>query len=237
MPIRKIKIEEIYRMLVRRTRKGNGGYTSGDDFTRDINESQVELFEFFHWVFEEHQQIVDHLQPFIIKDRLLTISDKGMGLFPDNYGHKLSVGHVYIENPEECGEEHAPLPYPVWYLKAHEVDPILNSSTARPSMEKKRFYHAFENDGIQFYPEDLKAFTLTYLRYPKDVKATFNLSNANGEDIQTLDPNSGELEWNWATFPWFEYLMLLRSGADLKEKTLFEFAQSKLSVLYQERVR
>ena len=205
----------------------SGGYTSDEQFNR-INQS-VELAVFQHFAkrVEETQDIVDHLNPFVVYNALLATDHKGHVTLPSTYAHRMSVGGIYIENPKECGEDVKVTRYPCRYLRAYEIPFITRSviKSVGPSMATQTFYHTFRNNNIDVFPEGLFWVEFTYLRYPVFGEIHFTMTDVDGEDVLTFDPaTSVNLEWNEITYNHIVGMHLLYLGVELNTPDLQQFA-------------
>lgn len=205
----------------------SGGYTSDEQFNRINRSVEIAVFQHFSKRVEETQDVVDHLNPFVVYNALFATDKQGRVTLPSDYAHRMSVGGVYIKNPKECGENVTITRYPCRYLRNYEV-PFVTSSVikaVKPSMDTQTFYHIFRNNNIDVLPEGLFWVELTYLRYPVYGEIKFTMAEVDGEDVLTYDPvTSKDLEWNDITFNHIVGMHLLYLGVELNTPDLQQFA-------------
>lgn len=223
-----INVLELYNFINDLARKHrSGGYTSDDQFNRMNKSVETSVFQHFAKIYEDTQDIVDHLNPFVVYNSLLPTDKAGTLVFPSDYAHRVNVGGLYIQNPKECGEGVTIVRWPCVYLRNDEVN-IVQSSVIKgviPSVKEKTFYHVFRNNAINILPADLYWVELTYLRYPVFGEIKFTMTEVNGEDVLTYDPVlSKNLEWNQITFNHIVGLHLMGLGIELNTPDLIQYA-------------
>ena len=225
-----ISVLELYNKVNDLAKKHHAGYSSGEEFTRKLKGAEIGLLEYFQMKDEDDQNTTDHVAPFRKYEPTVLVGSStathGIVDLPTDYAHKSAVGMVYKENPIDCKDGTIVKPFPSFYLRTNEVNQRYNDPIAGPSMEKNRFYYCFRNNEIHVFPKELAAVELTYLRYPKFGKIAFTFSVVNGEDVATYDAaNSQDLEWNDITFKYFEMILLMELGVELKEPFLVQYSQ------------
>ena len=211
--------------LARKNR--SGGYTSDEQFNRTNKSAEIALFQHFAKIYEDTQDIVDHLNPFVVYNNLLPTDKAGHLAFPSDYAHRINVGGLFIENPAECGEDVTITRYPCVYLRNDEVNQVQSSTLKQvlPSVATKTFYHVFRNNNIDILPDGLFWVELTYLKYPVYGEIKFTMSSVNGEDVLTYDPVlSKNLEWNMISFNHLVGLHLMALGIELSSPDLIQYA-------------
>ena len=227
-----ISVRELYNKVNDLAKKHHAGYNSAEEFNRKLKTTEIGLLEYFQMQDEKDQNVTDHLAPFRKYEPALPIvevqASYGVVELPEDYAHKSAVGMVYKQNPKDCADGTIVTPYPCWYRRTNEVNTLLTDPIAKPILSEKvnRFYHCFRNNEIHVFPKELKAIELTYLRYPEFGKIAFSPSVVNGEDVLTYDAsNSVDLEWNDITFKYFEMILLMELGVELKEPFLVQYSQ------------
>ena len=223
-----IDVQYLYNYVSDLARKHrSGGYTSDDQFNRINKSAELGLFQHFAKIYEDTQDIVDHLNPFVVYSSLLPTDHSGHLAFPANYAHRINVGGIYIENPVDCGEDVTVTRYPTNYLRNDEVNQVQSSvlKGVVPSVATKTFYHVFRNNNIDILPDGLFWVELTYLRYPVYGEIYFTITQVDGEDVLTYDPLlSKNLEWNMISFNHLVGLHLSALGIELSSPDLIQYA-------------
>lgn len=205
----------------------SGGYTSDEQFNRMNKSVEISAFQHFAKIYEDTQDIVDHLNPFVVYNSLLPTDKAGVLTFPSDYAHRVNVGGLYIENPATCGADVTITRWNCTYLRNDEVNQVQSSVIrgVKPSYNDHTFYHVFRNNGINILPNDLYWVELTYLRYPIFGEIKFTMTQVNGEDVLTYDPSlSRDLEWNEITFNHIVGLHLMGLGIELNQPDLIQYA-------------
>lgn len=205
----------------------SGGYTSDDQFNRINKSAEIALFQHFAKIYEDTQDIVDHLNPFVVYSSLLPTDKAGNLAFPSDYAHRINLGGLYIENPKECGEGVTINREPCVYLRNDEVNQVQSSvlKYVKPDVATKTFYHVFRNNRIEVLPKGLFWVELTYLKYPVYGEIKFTMTVVNDEDVLTYDPNaSKDLEWNMISFNHLVGLHLSALGIELSSPDLIQYA-------------
>jgi len=220
--MQKIDIYELYQSVTQITEKAHAGYLSDTEFTRILQDSEMELFNFLRERFELTDPA--HLQPFITT-KILKVNGIGMVKFPADYAHKGSVDSAFVKNPKNCSDKIESGQHNCYYLKTNEVSSMLSDSIAKASLITGLYYHTYRNNGIQVFPKELKWVSMTYLRYPKKPSLVFSKETVNGEVDYTYDENaSSALEWNRISVNWFKYLILKAVGVELKDQWFVNYS-------------
>lgn len=205
----------------------SGGYTSDEQFNRINKSAEIGLFQHFAKIYEDTQDIVDHMNPFVVYNSLLPTDHQGHLTFPSNYAHRVNVGGLYIQNPAEYGEGVKVERWPCMYLRNDEVNQVQSSvlRKVKPDVATQTFYHVFRNNNIDILPDGLFWVELTYLRYPVYGEIYFTITQVDGEDVLTYDPLlSKNLEWNMISFNHLVGLHLSALGIELSSPDLIQYA-------------
>lgn len=206
------------------TRKSKSGYTSGDEFTRDLNDVQEILFNYYQSFFQANQRVVDVLRPFIVES-YLPISG-GYASLPDNYRHKIEIGYALIENAPDCGEKPTIDVCPMRHYKENEALQRAKNSIRKPSLEKGTMGFTYVGNDIKLHPSDLAGSVyLKYFRKPIQVNWGYTLDTVN--DNEVYDPvTSVDLEWTETETANIINLMLFYRGLEIRENALIQWASS-----------
>lgn len=220
-----IPVQYIFEATNDLTRKNNAGYTSSAEFNRHLNQCQDMLMRYYYKLFEEAQQIVDSLFPFLVELRI-PIGAKGVVTLPNDYRHRLEVGYLEVFNAG-CEGGLTIKPKPMHYLAANEVIETLSSPIRKPSKAKKIYKHTFVNGAMLVYPDDLTGYVhFKYLRDPRQAayNTTFDVVNRQ----QIFDPlTSIDLEWNEQDRDNIVDLLLLMKGISIRESALTQWVVQK----------
>src|SRR5690554_5778717 len=96
-----ISVKYIYDRVVKDlARKNQTGYSTVDEFNRDLQDSENILFEFYYKVFQATQKVSDALEPFI-KERNLVITN-GRVAYPKDHRHPLEMAYLKVISSPDC---------------------------------------------------------------------------------------------------------------------------------------
>ncbi len=197
-----ISVNQLYNDVSTLSRKSRGGgFLSDTIFNIHLKNAEKALFQRFYKVYEETQDIIDHIRPFVVYNNLIQTNSLGVMTFPDTYAHKLALEGVYVANPKKKTNPSEVKRYECPLLRSSEVATFLSDIVAKPDFDKRRFYHTFRNNSIQVFPERKMWVGITYFRYPVYGYITHTVSDAGGQDKYTYDPTASlDLEWNDITY-------------------------------------
>jgi hypothetical protein len=224
-----ISPQTIFNRVTDLSRKDKSGYMSADEFNRNLQEAQNMLMAYYYYRFEQEQEFVDNLNPFVV-EVVLPIAISYVSL-PLNYRHRLQLAYLYIQN-ENC----PPTPVPsherivMHYCSANEEALLTSSAIRRPNLSTKSLHHTFINNKIRVLPRDLLGFVeLKYLRDP--VRAIYAITLDVANDQENYDPiNSVDLEWEQQDTNNIVDIMLIFQGISSREDALFQFVQQRLAI-------
>lgn len=224
-----ISVKTIFDRVADLSRKDKSGYTSSEEFNRNLAQAQNMLMAYYYHRFEQEQEIVDNLNPFVV-EKTLPIARSFVSL-PQDYRHRLQLVYLFIQN-DNC----PPTPVPSYerivmhYCSANEEALLESSAIRRPNLEKKSLHHTFVSNKIRVLPRDLTGYVeLKYLRDSKQAVYATTLDTVN--DQENYDPiNSIDLEWEDQDTNNFVDIMLLFQGIATREDALFQFIQQRLAI-------
>jgi len=221
-----ISVNQLYNdlsVLSRKTR--GGGFLSDAIFNLHLQNAEKALFQRFYNVYEQTQDIIDHMKPFVVYEALIQSNSSGVMAFPGNYAHKLAVEGLYVSNPKKKTQGADIKIYECPLLRASEVATFISDPIAYPDFDKRRFYHTFRNNSIQLFPQRKMWVGFTYFRYPVYGYITHTKSEVGGQDKYTYDPtNSKDLEWDDITYGDFITKMCELLGISTKDVELIQMA-------------
>lgn len=210
------------------SRKNKSGYTSNDEFLRDVNEAQLELMNYYHSVYEATHHISNAISPFVIQAQV-TVSGQ-LITKPGNFRHLISVRIPYSRNV--LGSNPVARSIKSEYVKGGELDAYLSSHALKPNLAKSVAIHTFVNDKIKLWPRVKKA-VITYLRNPADAVRAVTIDTTNDLEVYNA-ANSTHLEWPANEQPNFVDLLLIKKGLAVKETALIQWAAQKTQILKQQ---
>lgn len=209
-------------------RKNKSGFTSNDEFNREVNEAQLDLMNYYHRLFEDTNHLSDAVGPFIKSSTLPVVSQ--MVTYPTDYRHLISLRVDYINNTT-CGAEPTEQPIKSDRVRAAEIDTRLESFILRPDLKKKVVMHSFINGAIKVWPR-VNEVIVTYLRKPATATRGVTLDTVN--DLETYSSGTTtHLEWPEQEQSNFVDLLLLSKGLAVKETALIQWAAQKNQILKQ----
>jgi hypothetical protein len=223
-----ISVERIYQRVVKDiARKGQTGYSSSDEFNRDLRDSENILYEFYYKNFQETQKVSDALEPFV-KEKPIVISS-GKVAYPSDHRHPLEMSYLKAVNSEECAEP-TYTEVAMDYLNANEERDTMNSAIRRPSIAKDLLYYTQVNKAMKVLPKELQGkVAYKYLKRPVYGFYAVILDTVRG--IEVYDPSqSTDLEWNDQEETNIISLMLLHKGISVRDNDLIQFAITKLGI-------
>ena len=210
------------------SRKDKAGYSSDEEFNRDVEECQTLLMEYHYNNFEENQGTLDALEPFI-KEVLLPINNQFCE-FPLDYRHKLEAGYVISTNQKDIDckvGNPTQEPKDMRHLNANEVKKTLTSPIRNPTLKNGLFAYTFVNHKIKVFPKDLVGHISW--KYLMDPPAGFYATTVNNvtEELDFDAAKSIDLEWNEQQQPELVDLLLFFKGLQIRESLLITWVKQK----------
>lgn len=219
-----IAVLEMFDTVQDLARKEQKGYQSASEFSRKLRSQELALLDYFHRLYERDQQIVDYLAPFV---KLVDVPIEGGEVTkPDDYAHRIRLGTVVITNV--CDGKPVISRYPCHHQNVNEVDEMLVDVIAGPNLDKKRFYHYFEDDKIKTLPAISGAkISMTYLRLPVYGVFAQSLNVVNGEDVFSYNAaSSADLQWPMTAFNYILALLLKDLGVEIQDPGLAQYGMA-----------
>lgn len=202
------------------SRKNKSGYTSNDEFNRDVNQAQSLLLNFYHRQYGLERRISESVLPFK-KSSPLAPDSSGLAVLPDDFRHALSVSCRYIKSA--CGVSKAInrlVPMPA--LKPDQRAQVLSGGIYEPDLAAGVAWHEVWPTGIMLYPNVTAE--LTYLRKPVDANRAVTLDVDKGIDVYDASLSTN-LEWPDMEYGNFVSLLMFFKGVSVNESALIQFAQ------------
>jgi len=207
-------------------RKDKAGYTSSEEFNRNLEEAQSLLLAYYHKMFELDEATLDGAAPFI-KEIMVPISNQHCE-FPDDYRYKLEVGYVKSFNTNGPSCAPAGVDYDIidgTHWNANEVKKTLNSAIRKPTIANGLFAYTFVNNKIKVFPRELIGnISLKYLIDPPEaIYATIDNAIEQTEDYDAV--NSIDLIWNPQQQPELVNILLFFKGLEIRESLLINWVK------------
>lgn len=233
-----IPVQDIIKRVQDLSRKDKSGYMSSEELTRDLNETQQMLMDYYWDRFSNSQDGIDSLNPFI-KEVELQIKN-GFVDFPDDYRHRIEMGNVFIENQygDNCSVSNPKVTEAeLRYLHPSEERLTVTSHIRKPSVEKKRIYHSFVNNRIKILPKETVGYVvLKYLAQPPvAIYATTINPTTDKEEYDAS--NSVDLEWNAQDLHNIVDIMLLFKAIEVRESALVNWVMARKRIVDENPVK
>ena len=214
------------------SRKNKSGYTSNDEFNRDLDEAQIILMNYYHHLFQETKHLADAVAPFVKSD---TITLQGQVVqLPADYRHMIEIAIDYLKNPEECGVEPKQKRLVVEFARANEVERYRSSYIMRPNLDKGVAFWTFLDGAIKVWPK-VSVVDVMYLRNPSD--ATRGVTINTVDDLEVYNAaTTTDLEWPASELSNFVDICLLFKGVAVKESALIQYAATKTQAIKQSMI-
>lgn len=222
-----ISIERLYKRVIKDlARKNQTGYSSSEEFNRDLQDSENILYEFYYREFQQTQKVSDALEPFV-KEKNLVINS-GVVAYPKDHRHPLEMSYLKAVN-QDCGKPKY-TEVPMDYLNANEERETMMSAIRKPSIEDNLMYYTQVNKALKILPKELQGkVAYKYLKTP--LYGFYGASIDVSKGIEVFDANaSQDLEWNDQEETNIISLMLLHKGISIRDNELMNFAMSKLGL-------
>jgi len=95
MPISTNDIKETVEKIIL---KDQQGYLNSEQYNRIINQVDKKLFQYYYKIYEQTQNVVDSMKPFITPVNL-AVNPDGTLVLPLDYVHRLELGYIKAVNP------------------------------------------------------------------------------------------------------------------------------------------
>lgn len=204
-------------------RKDKAGYTSAEEFNRDLADAQNTLYAAYVRRFEETKQVADSLHNFM-RSAILPIQ-YGRVPVPSDFRHSMEVSYYTVVNGE-CGGPPEEKRISMGKLLENEVVLTLSNHIRRPNLAKGRVYHSYTTTNgqpvINVWPRDLPgSVELRYLVAFPEARYGFTIDVAN--DNQDYDPATTiNLDWQQQDFINFVDVLLLYKGIEIRDNQLLQ---------------
>lgn len=204
-------------------RKDKAGYTSAEEFNRDLADAQNTLYAAYVRRFEETKQVADSLHNFM-RTAILPIQ-YGRVPVPTDFRHSMEVNYYSVENGE-CGSPPIESRLPMPKLLENEVANTLINHIRKPNLAKKRVYHNYSYANglpvVNVWPRDLPgSVELRYFITFPEARYGFTIDVVN--DNQDYDPATTiNLDWQQQDFINFVDVLLLYKGIEIRDNQLLQ---------------
>jgi hypothetical protein len=212
-----ISVEMLYQRLQDLSRKNQSGYSSNEEFNRNLIFAQNSLFEYYVAMMDADSRIHGALSRFISDYSFTPLSDVSL---PIDYRRRLNaMCSWYVASCGETKVEVCPD-----FLETDEDCLVLTSAILKPSIDNKIVAYQIEGDLIKVHPKFNGQFVLKYLRYPTIPVRGVTIVN----DIEVYDvTQTTELEWGEEEINNFIDIILYFKGMEVKDSSLIQFLANK----------
>lgn len=214
-------INEVYNFLVYIIRKERNGFLTIEDFNRDIDRAQLEVFEDYYEMYGQTQKTHDAISNFKAT-YTFTKTDCPLGVvtFPDNYQHLRVVQTVTYNNTTETASLN-----PVRIVADDELTYALKSQVRPVSVSNPIGLE--QANSIQLYPKVAQAGEMLYFKRPIAPVYAYTLSGTDGRTVTYDSANSVQLEWLDVYINKIVAKTLTYVGINLNEPQLVQYAEMK----------
>lgn len=216
-----IDINKLY-LLVNNdiARKDHAGYTSTDEFNRQVNVVQNLLFDFY--IEKNDARAMEPLRPFVTESYIPSATEYYP--LPSDYRQQLEVGFEFVTGGD-CDTPPTKIIKSADLLSHDEV--LLTSESPIRSQERQ---YSFIGGDIKISPADfIGNVYLKYYRYPVDATRGFILDVATQEEVYDIE-SSVNLEWDSLEMPNLVDLMLIYKGISVRNTEIIQWAMGKQSM-------
>lgn len=214
-------INEVYNFLVYIIRKERNGFLTIEDFNRDIDRAQLEVFEDYYEMYGQTQKTHDAISNFKAT-YTFTKADCPLGVvtFPDNYQHLRVIQTVTYNNTTETASLN-----PVRIVADDELTYALKSQVRPVSVSNPIGLE--QANSIQLYPKVAQAGEMLYFKRPIAPVYAYTLSGTDGRTVTYDSANSVQLEWLDVYINKIVAKTLTYVGINLNEPQLVQYAEMK----------
>lgn len=189
-------------------KKGKGGYSSNDEFNRDVNFAQNDLMTMYIQTYDATQEAVDALSVFT---KEVSTAESYL-LYPDDYRHEMEVNRV-VDGVH----------YPSYEIKTNNRGLIFSSQIRKPDIDKKSFWHEYLSDRIVFYPSGVISSVKYISQYPEASRAVIQF----GDEEVYNDASTVNLIWPAKEESRFINLLLVYKGLQIRDPLINQFISKK----------
>jgi hypothetical protein len=217
-------VQTAYNLIRYICNKSQGTYISPSDFNLIINQASIGHVNFLIGEFQtylpqrseprvmysQNRNVRQRLTPFIY-GKQLSVGGDGLAPYPDDYIQTDAMWSIYGNRK-------------VRYAPQNKLDSMVNS-TIDPVATKPVF--AIEDNGFRFYPNDIGAAKLSYVRMPRQIVWANVYANVYGQNNRpTYDPaNSVDPEWDDVEMMEIIGKALRMVGVNLQANEISQYAQ------------
>ena len=214
-------INEVYNFLVYIIRKERNGFLTIDDFNRDIDRAQLEVFEDYYEMYGQTQKTHDAISNFKAT-YTFTQTDTPLGVitFPDDYLHLRVVNTVTYDNTTETASLN-----PLRIVADDELTYALKSQIRPVSVTTPIGLE--QANSIQLYPKVPQAGEMLYFKRPIAPVYAYTLSGTGNRTVTYDAANSVQLQWLDVYINKIVAKTLTYVGINLNEAQLVQFAEMK----------
>lgn len=206
-----ISVEYLYQKVNDLLVKNQSGYSSNDEFNRDLALAQSYLFNFLLPP-DDNNELHESLKNFIS-----SVTGTGSIPLPANWAYKLNAkAHAFSGGFSE---------HPAYFLATDEDFLELSSPIRKPSVKTRSFAYKVDGSSIVCYPQTVP-FTVTYLRHPIAAVRGVTLDTVN--DVENYNAGTTtDLEWPELETDRFVDILTYLRGAQVNKSEIVNWMQAK----------
>lgn len=214
-------INEVYNFLVYIIRKERNGFLTIEDFNRDIDRAQLEVFEDYYEMYGQTQKTHDAISNFKAT-YTFTKADTPNGIvtFPSDYLHLRVIQGITYNNTLAAADLN-----PVRIVADDELTYALKSQV-RP-VSNITPIGLEDANAVQLYPKVPQAGNMLYFRRPAAPIYAYTLSGTDGRTVTYDSANSVQLQWLDVYINKIVAKTLTYVGINLNEPQLVQYAEMK----------
>lgn len=215
-----ISIENLYKRTQEDlARKGKGGYTSTDEFNRDIADAQNVLSNFYVESMDLTGRFINSLSPFI-KEKVIVLTN-GTGNMPTDYKKWLDASLL----PETDGTPDLTVRQHMDFVRSGEEYLTLKSPIRKPNADKEKAIFSFVNDKIRVWGANSNRCYLKYVAQPPTSVRGYTLNVTT--DREEYDPTTTvDLIWKPQDEVNLRDIILLYKGIQIRESEIIQWLQA-----------
>ena len=224
-----ISVEYLWNHINQLSRKDHAGYSSTEEFNRDLQTAQEDLYDFYLNIYEQTSRIGEALDPLINKTLLSQTS--GAYPLPSDYRQRISVAAEWYTD-ESCSDSKEYIP--VIYNAKNEIRMSQFNSIEKPVLTDQYTWKYTIIDGsIYVYPSELKGrVELFYFQNAPTAERGFTLNTTTQEEEYDAGSTT-DLVWPQSETSNFIDILLLYKGVSIKQSELVQYVSAKRNIINQ----
>lgn len=224
-----ISVDLLWRMIQDLARIDHAGYSSTDEFNRNLVLAQEDMMDYYVMMYESTTRIGEGVRPLVAENRIPKSGDSFP--LPSDYRQRIAFGSEIWSACPDGGESSFSV-YPIDYKSQNEIWGVLSNEVDKPRLLDPSTY-AVEvfGDTIKVYPSSFKgAIRLKYFINPPVAERAYTLNTTTQEE--ELDSGATiDLVWPASEISNFIELMLLYKGISIRDGEVAQWVAQKRNIV------